>query len=213
MGQKALKQNQSTHLDPVSNLFRSQVNKEFLSHSLSIPHFISFYLLPLGTRGFTVEGQSLLQTPQVMPHFCSHVPCSLGRTDLTPNRFEESIVRCVCNKAHAYAPDTPKISSEKHPCLPTVRSDCQRKADFLRWFVPDLPIPTGGLGCLILLPALERRTVCFVNRLRIPTVHPAHKAVRSRGFGSRILTLLLPFQAKTVPLSVKWGNPCDIGEC
>ena len=45
-GQKALKQNQSTHLDPVSNLFRSQVNKEFLSHSLSIPHFISFCLLP-----------------------------------------------------------------------------------------------------------------------------------------------------------------------
>lgn len=45
-GQKALKQNQSRHLDPVSDLFRSQVNKEFLSHSLSVPHFIAFCLLP-----------------------------------------------------------------------------------------------------------------------------------------------------------------------
>lgn len=40
-GQKTLKQKQSTHLDPVNNLLRSQVNKEFLSHSLSIPHFMS----------------------------------------------------------------------------------------------------------------------------------------------------------------------------
>lgn len=92
-GQKALKQNQSTHLHPVSSLLRSQVNKEFLSHCLSSLHFISSaccYLIRqerLNLRSSIFASDVLDRLP-----FLLSFTIPLGGTNLTPSRFRESIV-------------------------------------------------------------------------------------------------------------------------
>ena len=62
-------------------------------------------------------------------------------------------------------PTPPKLAQKNTPFLPTVSSVCQGGAHFLRLFVLDLPIPSGGLGCLVLLSVLER-TVWFGQEVK-----------------------------------------------
>lgn len=93
---KRLKQNQSTHLDPVTTPFRSQVNKEFLSHSLSVPHSLSSTCCYLIRQGRPDIRSSIFasDTPDRVPFLFSFT-IPQGGTNLTPNRFRESIVRCA----------------------------------------------------------------------------------------------------------------------
>ena len=66
----------------------------------------------------------------------------------------------------------PKLAQRNTPFLPTVSSVCQGEADFLRLFVLDLPIPSGGLGWLVLLSALER-TVWVGQEVKNPNLIPS----------------------------------------
>lgn len=87
-GLKALKQNQSAHLDPVSHLFRSQVNKEFLSHSLSTPHFMSSACYLISQERLDVRSSISVSDIPILLSFTTPV----GRTNLTPNKLRDSIV-------------------------------------------------------------------------------------------------------------------------